>query len=133
MSMIPEENNPGELNAEEQDSLQVGEELEAQHEQMLAGKYRKQFFVFSSHWRDNLGQLGLKSGGFGSTSIVVMEVVEVESSLVSSPVVLIFAGPVLMVRVVLVLQRCQTSLIIGTKAEGQTDGYQDCGRHQHLE
>lgn len=40
MSMIPEENNPGELNAEEQDSLQVGEELEAQHEQMLAGKYR---------------------------------------------------------------------------------------------
>ena len=35
MSMIPEENGPGELNAEEQDSLQVGEELEAQHEQML--------------------------------------------------------------------------------------------------
>lgn len=40
MSMIPEENSPGELNAEEQDSLQVGEELEAQHEQMLAGKYK---------------------------------------------------------------------------------------------
>ena len=40
MSMIPEENGPGELNAEEQDSLQVGEELEAQHEQMLAGKYK---------------------------------------------------------------------------------------------
>ena len=40
MSMIPEENAPGELNAEEQDSLQVGEELEAQHEQMLAGKYK---------------------------------------------------------------------------------------------
>lgn len=40
MSMIPEENGPGELNAEEQDSLQVGEALEAQHEQMLAGKYK---------------------------------------------------------------------------------------------
>ena len=40
MSMIPEENGPGELNAEEQDSLQVGEELEAQHEKMLAGKYK---------------------------------------------------------------------------------------------
>ena len=40
MSMIPDESGPGELNAEEQDSLQVGEELEAQHEQMLAGKYK---------------------------------------------------------------------------------------------
>ena len=40
MSMIPEENSPGELNADEQDSLQVGEELESQHEQMLAGKYK---------------------------------------------------------------------------------------------
>jgi hypothetical protein len=40
MSMIPEENGPGELNADEQESLQVGEELEAQHEQMLAGKYK---------------------------------------------------------------------------------------------
>ena len=29
MSMIPEENAPGELNSDEQDSLQVGEELEA--------------------------------------------------------------------------------------------------------
>ena len=40
MSMIPEENAPGELNSDEQDSLQVGEELEAQHDQMLAGKYK---------------------------------------------------------------------------------------------
>ena len=40
MSMIPEENSPGELNADEQESLQVGEELEAQHDQMLAGKYK---------------------------------------------------------------------------------------------
>ena len=40
MSMIPDENSPGELNADEQDSLQVGEELEAQHDQMLAGKYK---------------------------------------------------------------------------------------------
>ena len=40
MSMIPDENAPGELNAEEQESLQVGEELEAQHDQMLAGKYK---------------------------------------------------------------------------------------------
>ena len=37
MPMIPEENAPGELNADEQESLQVGEELEAQHDQMLAG------------------------------------------------------------------------------------------------
>ncbi len=40
MSMIPEENAPGELNSDEQESLQVGEELEAQHNQMLAGKYK---------------------------------------------------------------------------------------------
>jgi len=40
MSMIPDEGGPGELNADEQESLQVGEELEAQHEQMLAGKYK---------------------------------------------------------------------------------------------
>ena len=40
MSMIPDENAPGELNADEQESLQVGEELEAQHDQMLAGKYK---------------------------------------------------------------------------------------------
>jgi len=40
MSMIPDENSPGELNADEQESLQVGEELEAQHDQMLAGKYK---------------------------------------------------------------------------------------------
>ena len=30
---------PGELTAEEQDSLQIGEELQAQQEQLLAGKY----------------------------------------------------------------------------------------------
>lgn len=40
MSFIPEENAPGELNADEQESLAVGEELEAQHEGMLAGKYK---------------------------------------------------------------------------------------------
>ena len=40
MSMIPEENAPGELNADEQDSLQVGEQLQQDQEQMLAGKYK---------------------------------------------------------------------------------------------
>lgn len=40
MSMISEDNAPGELNAEEQDSLKVGEEMEAAQEQMLAGKYK---------------------------------------------------------------------------------------------
>ena len=40
MSFIPEENAPGELNADEQESLAVDEELEAQHEGMLAGKYK---------------------------------------------------------------------------------------------
>lgn len=40
MSMLPEENAPGELNADEQDSLQVGQELEAAHEGLLAGKYK---------------------------------------------------------------------------------------------
>ena len=40
MSMIPEENAPGELNADEQESLKLGEELESQHDQMLAGKYK---------------------------------------------------------------------------------------------
>ena len=37
MSMIPEENAPGELNADEQDSLQVGEQMQQDQEQMLAG------------------------------------------------------------------------------------------------
>ena len=40
MSMIPDENAPGELNADEQDSLQVGERMQEDREQMLAGKYK---------------------------------------------------------------------------------------------
>ena len=40
MSMIPEENAPGELNADEQDSLQVGEQMQQDQEQMLAAKYK---------------------------------------------------------------------------------------------
>lgn len=40
LSMLPEENSPGELNADEQESLAIGEELDAQHEGLLAGKYR---------------------------------------------------------------------------------------------
>lgn len=38
--MIPEENAPGELNADEQESLQIGEEMAQQQEKMLAGKYK---------------------------------------------------------------------------------------------
>ena len=38
--MIPDESPAGELNADEQDSLQVGEEMEQQQEQRLAGKYK---------------------------------------------------------------------------------------------
>ena len=40
MSMIPETTEPGQLNADEQESLQVGEELAQQQETMLAGKYK---------------------------------------------------------------------------------------------
>jgi len=40
MSMIPDELPTGELNADEQDSLQVGEQMEEQQEQRLAGKYK---------------------------------------------------------------------------------------------
>ena len=40
MSMIPDEAPAGELNADEQDSLQVGEQMEQQQEQRLAGKYK---------------------------------------------------------------------------------------------
>ena len=40
LSMLPEENSPGELNADEQESLAIGEELDAQHEGLLAGKYK---------------------------------------------------------------------------------------------
>ena len=40
MSMISEENSPGELNADEQESLQIGEEMEQQQSKMLAGKYK---------------------------------------------------------------------------------------------
>lgn len=38
--MIPDETPAGELNADEQDSLQVGEQMEEQQEQRLAGKYK---------------------------------------------------------------------------------------------
>ena len=38
--MIPDESPAGELNADEQESLQLGEEMEAQQEQRLAGKYK---------------------------------------------------------------------------------------------
>ena len=40
MSMIPDEAPAGELNADEQDSLQVGEQMEQEQEQRLAGKYK---------------------------------------------------------------------------------------------
>ena len=38
--MIPDESSAGELNADEQESLKVGEEMEQQQEQRLAGKYK---------------------------------------------------------------------------------------------
>ncbi len=38
--MIPDESPAGELNAEEQDSLKVGEEMEQEQDQRLAGKYK---------------------------------------------------------------------------------------------
>ena len=40
MSMLSDETTAGELNADEQDSLAVGEEMEQQQETMLAGKYK---------------------------------------------------------------------------------------------
>ena len=40
MSMLSDENSQGELNADEQESLQIGEEMEQQQENMLAGKYK---------------------------------------------------------------------------------------------
>ena len=40
MSMLSDENTQGELNADEQESLQIGEEMEQQQETMLAGKYK---------------------------------------------------------------------------------------------
>ena len=38
--MIPDESPAGELNADEQESLQIGEEMEQQQGQRLAGKYK---------------------------------------------------------------------------------------------
>ena len=38
--MIPDESPAGELNADEQESLQIGEEMGQQQEQRLAGKYK---------------------------------------------------------------------------------------------
>ena len=40
MSMLPEENAPGELNADEQESLAIGEEMQQQQDTLLAGKYK---------------------------------------------------------------------------------------------
>lgn len=40
MSMIPDESPANELNADEQDSLQVGEQMEEAQDQRLAGKYK---------------------------------------------------------------------------------------------
>ena len=87
---------------------------------LMAGK-------FSSYWR---ARLDLQ---FGWTSIVVVEVVGVESSLETSPVVVIIVCSVLVVGVVLVLQRPQTRLVIVSQTEGETDDHQDTGRYQHLE
>jgi len=38
--MLPDENAQGELNADEQESLAIGQEMAAEQETMLAGKYR---------------------------------------------------------------------------------------------
>ena len=40
MSMLPDENVQGELNADEQESLAIGEEMATDQETMLAGKYK---------------------------------------------------------------------------------------------
>lgn len=40
MSMLPDEPAAGELNADEQDSLRVGQELQKEHDNLLAGKYK---------------------------------------------------------------------------------------------
>ncbi len=40
LTQIEETTPPGELNAEEQESLKVGEEMESEQEQLLAGKYK---------------------------------------------------------------------------------------------
>ena len=40
MSMLPDEVPQGELNADEQDSLQVGQQMRAEEENLLAGKYK---------------------------------------------------------------------------------------------
>ena len=40
MSMLSDENSQGELNADEQESLQIGEEMQQEQETMLAGKYK---------------------------------------------------------------------------------------------
>lgn len=40
MSMLPDENAQGELNSDEQESLQIGEEMAKEQDNMLAGKYK---------------------------------------------------------------------------------------------
>tara|TARA_R100001230_G_C5649635_1_gene154941 strand:- start:216 stop:959 length:744 start_codon:yes stop_codon:yes gene_type:complete len=40
MSMLPDENAQGELNSDEQESLQIGEEIAKEQDTMLAGKYK---------------------------------------------------------------------------------------------
>ena len=40
MSMLPDENTQGELNSDEQESLQIGEEMAQEQDTMLAGKYK---------------------------------------------------------------------------------------------
>ena len=50
--MIPEESPTGELNADEQDSLQVGEQMEEQQEQRLAGKYKNACLLYTSDAAD---------------------------------------------------------------------------------
>ena len=100
---------------------------------LLSGKYRKQFLIFSSHWTGwGLHSVGRKFGVFGWSSVVVVELVEVQTSLDISPVVIV-ADPVLVVGVVLVLQ----GLFSVSQSEGETDGQKETGRgrarHQHLE
>ena len=77
---------------------------------LLAGKSSKHFLIFSSH------SVGRMSGEFCSTSIVLVEVVEVETSLETSPVVVIITGPELVVGVILVLEGRQLRLFIITQS-----------------
>ena len=78
MSMLPDENAQGELNSDEQESLQIGEEMAKEQDTMLAGKYKDAQELEAAYL-----ELQKKLGEGGETPEATEETEEVEEQAAS--------------------------------------------------